>query len=637
MIDHQDSSKAKIAPLAALTIGAVGVVFGDIGTSPLYAFREALGQTAGGGIDAAEILGVLSLMIWALILVVTVKYVSFLMRADNNGEGGVLSLMALAKRATGGWKSVIALGAVGAALFYGDAIITPALSVLSAVEGLRTLPGLDSALSERSIMDIALAILVGLFAIQSRGTANVSRLFGPVCAIWFLTIGALGLLHLYDAPSILLAFNPSLGVSFLLQHGMTGLFVLGAVFLTVTGAEALTADMGHFGRLPIKLGWFLLVFPSLVLNYLGQGAFALAQLGEATAAGKAFANADWFFLMAPEPVRPWVVVIATLATIIASQAVITGAYSLTQQAISLGLLPRLKILQTSEEHFGQIYVPVINWLLLAGVAVLIIQFRTSTSMAAAYGIAVTGTMVATTCLAFIVLWKLWNWRLASALAFIAPFLLLDLFFFGANILRVVEGGWVPLVIASIIGLLIHIWVKGKIFLSRETHWNSVGMIDLAKALSARPPRRVEGTAVFLTSEPEVAPVALLHNLKHNRILHNQNIILTVRTVTRPRVDESERVSVTPIDENFSQVEITYGYMEVADVPSDLYRTGKVLSDRGGTSFFVGRNMLSPSRDVGLPFWQDLIFIFLHKNASDPTVYYNIPINRVIEMGSRVEV
>jgi len=637
MIDHQDSSKAKIAPLAALTIGAVGVVFGDIGTSPLYAFREALGQTAGGGIDATEILGVLSLMIWALILVVTVKYVSFLMRADNNGEGGVLSLMALAKRATGGWKSVIALGAIGAALFYGDAIITPALSVLSAVEGLRTLPGLDTALDERSIMNIALAILVGLFVIQSRGTANVSRLFGPLCAIWFLTIGALGLVHLHDAPSILLAFNPSFAVSFLLQHGMTGLFVLGAVFLTVTGAEALTADMGHFGRLPIKLGWFVLVFPSLVLNYLGQGAFALAQLRSANAAGKTFANADWFFLMAPEPVRPWVVVIATLATIIASQAVITGAYSLTQQAISLGLLPRLKILQTSEEHFGQIYVPVINWLLLAGVAVLIIQFRTSTSMAAAYGIAVTGTMVATTCLAFIVLWKLWNWHLTAALAFITPFLLLDLFFFGANILRIVEGGWVPLVIASIIGLLIHIWVKGKMFLSTETHWNSVPMIDLAKALNARPPKRVEGTAVFLTSDPEVAPVALLHNLKHNRILHNQNIILTVRTVTRPRVDDSERVSVSAIDENFSQVEITYGYMEVADVPSDLYRTGKVASDRGGTSFFVGRNMLSPSRDVGLPFWQDLIFIFLHKNASDPTVYYNIPINRVIEMGSRVEV
>lgn len=637
MIDRQDTGKAKKAQLSALTIGAIGVVFGDIGTSPLYAFREALNQTATGGIGAAEIQGVLSLMIWALILVVTVKYVAFLMRADNNGEGGVLSLMALAKRATGGSRSVIALGAIGAALFYGDAIITPALSVLSAVEGLRTLPGLDTALSERSIMNIALAILVGLFAIQSRGTAKVSQLFGPVCAIWFVTIGGLGLIHLFDEPAILLAFNPSLGVNFLLQHGVTGLFVLGAVFLTVTGAEALTADMGHFGRLPIRLGWFLLVFPSLVLNYLGQGAFALAELRAAKAAGQSFANADWFFLMAPEDFRPWVVIIATLATIIASQAVITGAYSLTQQAISLGLLPRLKILQTSEEHFGQIYVPVINWLLLAGVAVLIVQFRTSTSMAAAYGIAVTGTMVATTCLAFVVLWKLWNWRLWYAAAFIAPFLLLDLFFFGANILRVVEGGWVPLVIAAIIAALIQIWVKGKAFLASQAHRDSIAMTDLANALSARPPRRVEGTAVFLTSEPDVAPVALLHNLKHNRILHSRNIVLTVRTVTRPRVDENDRIAVSPIDENFSRVDITYGYMEVADVPSDLYRTGKVPSDRGGTSFFVGRNMLSPSHDVGMPFWQDLIFIFLHRNASDPTVYYNIPINRVIEMGSRVEV
>lgn len=637
MSSRDGTSKVGKTELSALTIGAIGVVFGDIGTSPLYAFREALGQSATGGIDAAEIQGVLSLMIWALILVVTVKYVSFLMRADNNGEGGVLSLMALAKRATGGWQIVIVLGAIGAALFYGDAIITPALSVLSAVEGLRTLPGLDTVLGERSIMNIALAILIGLFAIQSHGTASVSRLFGPVCAIWFLTIGGLGLRHLFDEPAILLAFNPAAGVNFLLQHGMTGLFVLGAVFLTVTGAEALTADMGHFGRLPIRLGWFLLVFPSLILNYLGQGAFALAQLGAAHAEGRPFANADWFFLMAPESIRPWIVVIATLATIIASQAVITGAYSLTQQAISLGLLPRLKILQTSEEHFGQIYVPVINWLLLAGVALLIVQFRTSSSMAAAYGIAVTGTMVATTCLAFVVLWKLWNWRPLFAVAFITPFLTLDLFFFGANILRVVEGGWVPLVIASIIGMLIRIWVKGKGFLAKQAHWDSVTMEDLAKALAARPPRRVEGTAVFLTSEPDVAPVALLHNLKHNRVLHNQNIILTVRSVTRPRVDESERVSIQPIDGNFSQVNLTYGYMEVADVPSDLYRSGKVMSDSAGTSFFVGRNMLSPSHEIGLPFWQDLVFIFLHRNASDPTAFYNIPINRVIEMGSRVEV
>lgn len=637
MSSHDNVRQFRKLELSALTIGAIGVVFGDIGTSPLYAFREALAQSASGGIDASEIRGVLSLMLWALILVVTVKYVMFLMRADNNGEGGVLSLMALAKRATGGWPVVIALGAIGAALFYGDAIITPALSVLSAVEGLRTLPGLETSLSEHTIMYIALAILAGLFAIQSRGTASVSRLFGPVCAIWFVAIGAIGLIHIVDEPSILLAFNPALGVRFLLEHGLTGLFVLGAVFLTVTGAEALTADMGHFGRLPIRVGWFLLVFPALILNYLGQGAFALAQLGAAQAAGKPFVNADWFFLMAPEAIRAWIVVLATLATIIASQAVITGAYSLSQQAISLGLLPRLKILQTSEEHAGQIYVPVINWLLLAGVAILIVQFRTSSSMAAAYGIAVTGTMVITTCLAFVVLWKLWKWRPALAVAFITPFLALDLFFFGANILRVVEGGWVPLVIAAIIGMLIHIWVKGKAFLARQAHFDSVAMEDLAKALTARPPRRVEGTAVFLTSEPDVAPIALLHNLKHNRVLHNQNIILTVRSVTRPRVDESERVSVQPIDENFSAVSLTYGYMEVADVPNDLYRTGKVMSDRAGTSFFVGRNMLSPSHEIGLPFWQDLVFIFMHRNASDPTAYYHIPINRVIEMGSRVEV
>lgn len=634
-----DKSAAKLgkSQVSALTLGAVGVVFGDIGTSPLYAFREALAQSASGGIDASEILGVLSLMIWALILVVAVKYVLFLMRADNNGEGGVLSLMALAKRATGGWPLVITLGAIGAALFYGDAIITPALSVLSAVEGLRTLPGLGSSLSENSIVMISIGILICLFGIQSRGTARVSRLFGPVCVVWFVAIGWIGLIHIFDAPGILLAFNPASGIRFLLDHGIVGLFVLGAVFLTVTGAEALTADMGHFGRLPIRLAWFLLVFPALLLNYLGQGAFALTQLEASQAAGKAFANADWFFLMAPVSIRMWIVILATLATIIASQAVITGAYSLTQQAISLGLLPRLSILQTSEEHAGQIYLPVINWLLLVGVIVLIDQFRTSTAMAAAYGIAVTGTMVMTTALAFVVLWKLWRWRPLFAVAFIAPFMALDLIFFGANILRVIEGGWVPLVIAGIIGTVIHIWVKGRKFIADQTRKDSVSMVDLSKALAARPPRRVDGTAVFLTSDPDVAPVALLHNLKHNRILHSQNIILTVNTRTRPRVPEEERVDVIPIDDNFSRVTLTYGYMEAADIPTDLYKTGKVRSDRGGTSFFVGRNMLSPSHEIGLPFWQDLIFIFLHRNASDPTAFYHIPYNRVIEMGSRIEV
>jgi KUP system potassium uptake protein len=637
MSEHASTNAMSKAQLSALTIGAIGVVFGDIGTSPLYAFREALAQSAAGGIDASEILGVLSLMLWALILVVTVKYVMFLMRADNNGEGGVLSLMALAKRATGGWRSVIVLGAAGAALFYGDAIITPALSVLSAVEGLRTLPGLATSLSEHSIMFIATGILIGLFAIQSHGTASVSRLFGPICVIWFLAIGGIGLIHIFVEPSILLAFNPGYGVSFLMQHGVVGLFVLGAVFLTVTGAEALTADMGHFGLQPIRLGWFLLVFPALVINYLGQGAFALAQLEAAQAAGKAFANADWFFLMAPESIRMGIVILATLATIIASQAVITGAYSLTQQAISLGLLPRMKILQTSEDHAGQIYVPVINWLLLAGVILLIFEFRTSSSMAAAYGIAVTGTMVVTTCLAFVVLWKLWNWKRVWAVAFITPFLALDLFFFGANFLRVVEGGWVPLVIAAIIGLFIHIWVKGKNFIAEQSRKDNVAMGDIAKALAAREPRRVDGTAVFLTSNPDIAPVALMHNLKHNHVLHRQNIILTVNTVTRPHVGDEDRVSVTRIDENFSRVTLTYGYMETADVPTDLYQTGKVISDRAGTSFFIGRNTLTPSHEIGLPFWQDIILVFLHQNALNPTAFYHIPPNRVIELGSRITV
>ena len=432
--------------MLALTIGAIGVVFGDIGTSPLYAFREALAQSAADGIDPSEILGVLSLALWALILVVTVKYVLFLMRADNQGEGGVLALTALARRALGARSRIaLVLGAAGAALFYGDAIITPALSVLSAVEGLRTIPGAGDAIGEHTILFLTMGILVGLFMIQARGTAHVSKLFGPVCILWFVAIGGLGVWHIADEPTILRVFSPWYGAQFLASHGVTGLFVLGAVFLTVTGAEALTADMGHFGLAPIRLGWFFLVFPALTLNYLGQGAYALSALEAAAAAQPPFTNQDWFFLMAPDSFRPALVLLATLATIIASQAVITGAYSLTQQAIQLGLLPRLRIRQTSAAHSGQIYLPAINWLLLVGVLVLVIQFRTSSAMAAAYGIAVTGTMVVTTCLAYIVVRHCWNWSRPVAVAVMLPFLTLDLIFFGANILRVVEGGWMPLV------------------------------------------------------------------------------------------------------------------------------------------------------------------------------------------------
>ncbi len=621
----------------ALTVGALGVVFGDIGTSPLYAFRVALQQTDAGGIDRSEVLGVLSLAIWALILVVTVKYVLFLMRADNIGEGGVLSLMALAKRATGGSAIIIALGAAGAALFYGDAIITPALSVLSAVEGLRTVPSFDSFMTPDIILAITIAILIGLFAIQSRGTERVARLFGPVCIIWFLAIGALGMVHIFDDPAILMALSPSYAIELMATHGVTGLFVLGAVFLTVTGAEALTADMGHFGLQPIRRGWFYLAFPALALNYLGQGAFALHHLEAAQRAGTVFQNDDWFFLMAPHALRASLVILATFATIIASQAVITGAYSLTQQAIALGLLPRMTIRQTSEDHAGQIYVPVVNWLLLTGVLILIEGFQTSSAMAAAYGIAVTGTMVITTCLAFIVVRRLWNWPLWKACVVVLPMLALDLVFFGANILRVVEGGWVPLLVASTIGIVIMTWVRGRKLLAEIAGHDTVRLADLASALSARPPAHVDGTAIFLTSDPEAAPPALLHNLKHNKILHRANIILKVNIITRPRVTTEERLALSRIDDNFTRATLSYGYMETPDVPADLTADGRIGKSPGGMSYFIGRNAINARRQGGMPFWQDMIFIFLQHNASDPTAFFHIPHNRVIELGSQVEI
>lgn len=634
-------TSAPVAGTLALTIGAIGVVFGDIGTSPLYAFREALQQSAGNGIDAGEIIGVLSLALWALLLVVTVKYVLLLMRADNQGEGGVLALTALARRSMGPRAGVaLALGAVGAALFYGDAIITPALSVLSAVEGLRTLPTAHALIGPQGITAITVVILVALFFLQMRGTTRVSRLFGPVCVVWFLAIGGLGLIHIADEPGVLAAFNPAHAIRFVAGHGLVGLFVLGAVFLTVTGAEALTADMGHFGRFPVQLGWFVLVFPALVLNYLGQGAFALKSLEAAAAANQQFLNRDWFFEMAPLHGRWALVVLATFATIIASQAVITGAYSLTQQATQLGLLPRMRIRQTSADHSGQIYLPSINWMLLAGVLLLVIEFRTSSAMAAAYGIAVTGTMVVTSCLGYIVLRHHRRWPRWRALLLVVPFLALDLVFFGANILRVIEGGWLPLVVAALIGLLIMTWRRGRQIVSAFEARGSIPLADLAAALAKRPPERVEGTAVFLTANPANTPGALLHNLKHNKVLHERNLIVTVRTADRPLVSAAERVTIQRIDDNFSSVILTYGFMDTPDVPADL------ADRRGGTgagvnpmttSYFIGRNTLKPSADEGMPLWQDRIFMFLQRNASDPTDFLNIPPGKVLELGEQVTV
>ncbi len=621
--------------MTALTVGAIGVVFGDIGTSPLYAFREALGQAASDGLEYSEIIGVMSLMLWALIIVVTLKYVVFLMRADNDGEGGVLALLALAQRGTkrrGGL--VLALGATGAALFYGDAVITPSLSVLSAVEGMKTLPGIGALFTGPRIVLIALAILIGLFAIQSRGTAVVAKLFGPVCIVWFLSIAALGVIHIADGPGILAAFLPWHAIGFVANHGVLGLFVLGAVFLTVTGAEALTADMGHFGKRPIRMAWVVLVFPALALNYLGQGAFAIKVLEDANRTGHPFTNLDWFFLMIPDVLRWPMVLLATMATIIASQAVITGAFSLTQQAMQLGLLPRLSIRQTSEGHAGQIYVPSVNWLVLLGVVMLTLGFKTSSAMAAAYGIAVTGTMVITCCLAFIVTRRRWGWSLPLSLAVIIPFLTIDLVFFGANILRVVEGGWVPLTIAAGILLVIWTWVRGRRIVGDLEFDSALPMADMAAALTRRPPERVAGTAIYLTAHADLTPHALLHNLKHNHVLHRHNFITTVRTLQKPYCDPAERLRIERIDDNFAMIELRYGFMERPDVREDLIRTGNVVPGAKLASFFIGRNSYSLSAEQGMPMWQDVLFLALHRNAADPTDYFNIPPNRVIELGAQ---
>jgi KUP system potassium uptake protein len=622
----------------ALTVGALGVVFGDIGTSPLYAFREALAQTAAHGVGRPEILGVLSLALWALILIVTIKYVMFLMRADNEGEGGVLSLMALAQKAAQRRTLVLfTLGALGAALFYGDSVITPAISVLSAVEGLKTIPSISSHIDTPEILIISVGILTGLFLIQSKGTAKVAGFFGPVCILWFLVIALIGLMHVKDDWSVLAAINPVYGVKFVATHGFVGLLALGAVFLTVTGAEALTADMGHFGRKPIQTGWLFLVFPALLLNYFGQGALALSALEKARIGHHAFQNGDWFFLMAPGVLRAPLVVLATLATIIASQAVITGAFSLTQQAIQLGLLPRMDIRQTSGEQAGQIFIGRINGLLFVGVLFMALAFRNSSALAQAYGIAVTGTMVVTTCLAWLVARHVWKWRASLAALAIAPFLALDLTFFGANALRIVEGGWVPLMLAAALCLLMWTWVRGSKLLLKKVGRQSMAVCDLLDAINPASVFRAPGTAVFLSSDPDVAPVALMHNLKHNKVLHQQNVIVTVKSTTAPYVSEHDRLSITWPKPDLAKVVLNYGYMESPNVPKALLggRSRGLKVDTLSTSYFLSRRTLVRSAHSELPMWQERLFTFLAKNATDPTTYFHIPAGRAVEMGAQV--
>jgi KUP system potassium uptake protein len=612
----------------ALTLGSIGVVFGDIGTSPLYAFRAAVTDAARGEeVSRIMVLGVLSMILWALFIVVTAKYVLLLLRADNNGEGGTLSLMALGQRALGRRSLfLLSLGVVGASMFIGDSMITPAISVLSAVEGLK----LAAPALEHYVVPLTISILVVLFAVQSRGTARVATAFGPIMVVWFTTLGVLGLIHIADDPSVLWAINPVYAVQFLLSHGTIGLVTLGAVFLAVTGGEALYADLGHFGRKPIQAGWLYFVLPSLLLNYFGQGALVLSNPA---------AIENSFYRMVPDVLLLPMVVLATAATVIASQAVITGAYSLTRQAIQLGLLPRFEVRYTSESHAGQIYLPRVNTLLLIGVMFLVLMFRTSDNLASAYGIAVSTTMVADGIMGFVVIWKLWNWRAATAAALIMPLVTVDVAFFSANLLKLLEGAWVPLLFGAAMAVTIWSWRRGSAILADKNRRTEVPLDSLISSLEKRPPHIVKGTAVFLTSDPNFAPTALLHNLKHNKVLHEHNVVLTIETAQTPRVSLADRVKMEKVSDKFAKVRLRFGFMESPNVPKALAIARKLgwQFDIMSTSFFVSRRSLKVSAQSGMPRWQDRLFIMLSRSANDAIDYFQIPTGRVVEVGTQVTI
>lgn len=612
----------------ALTVGCVGVVYGDIGTSPLYAFREAVVAAQGNGLVTHEIvLGVLSLIVWSLIIVVTLKYIVLLLRMDNNGEGGTLSLTALAFRAVGRRAgAVLMLGVVGAAMFYGSSLITPALSVLSAVEGLKV----ATPAFEPYVLPITIALLVALFAVQSRGTGNVAVLFGPITMIWFVAIAVTGAMHIADDPGVIAAINPYYAIMFVASNGLIGLITLGAVFLVVTGSEALYADLGHFGRKPVQVAWFYLVLPALLLNYFGQGALVLAH-------PEAIENP--FYRLVPEILLLPMVGLATAATVIASQAVITGAYSITHQAIQLGLLPRLEIRHTSAALYGQIYMPRVNVLLLIGVLLLVGLFRTSSDLAGAYVLAVAATSLSATLLAFVVVWKMWRWKPWAAALLISPFAITDGTFLVASLMKLGEGAWLPVMFGGVVVLIMTTWRRGTGILLQKTRRTEVPLESLVNNLEKRPPHVVPGTAVFLTSDPDFAPTALLHNLKHNKVLHEHNVILTIIFADTPRVAESERVTITPVSNLFSRVALKYGFMDEPNVPKALAIARKHgwTFDIMSTSFFLSRRAIKVAAHSGMPKWQDQLFIGLAKSATDATDFFQIPTGRVMEVGTQVTV
>ena len=610
-----------------LVLGCIGVVYGDIGTSPLYALRESLHGARWDGKSPEEVVGIVSLLLWTLVLIVTVKYVLLVMRADNRGEGGTLSLVALVQQAMKkrpGW--LIGIGVVGISLFFGDAMITPAMSVLSAIEGM----AIVAPSFAPYVVPATLGIIIGLFLFQAQGTERVSILFGPVMVVWFLTMAGLGLWHLGDNSQILAALNPAHAVEFLARHRLGSFLVLGSVFLAVTGGEALYADMGHFGRRPIRIAWAVLVFPALTISYLGQGAFVLNHPEAMT---------DPFFLMAPKPLLLPLVILATAATVIASQAVISGAFSMMQQAVQMGLLPRLEIRHTSETQHGQIYMPKVNTILMLAVIGLVAAFGSSTKLASAYGIAVSGDMVITSILLFVLLSRAWKWPIPVVAGIIAPILLVELLFLAANLLKLIDGGYVPVLIASTMCLLIWSWVRGTHHVKRKASDSAISLVKLIAMLDKSKPMSVPGTAVFLTQDPDTAPSALLHNLKHNRVLHGQNFIVTVKVANIPIVSDDKKIVMERLSEKFVRVIMTFGYMETPNVPRalSLARKRGEKFDIMTTSFFLNRRTFRSARHQGLPFWQERIFISLSKSAADATAFYCLPSNRVVEMGQQMAI
>ena len=619
------SHERQLLPLA---LTALGVVYGDIGTSPLYAMRECFFGSHSVPPTQDNVLGVLSLIIYSLLLVISLKYVAIVMRADNHGEGGILALTALlpARDGPGGRTPVLVLlGIFGAALLYGDGMITPAITVLSAIEGLNV----ATPVFEQYVVPITVAILIGVFAIQRHGTARIGRLFGPVMLLWFAVIAVLGVGWLMTAPVVLTAVDPRHAVAFFQEHGWHGVAVLGAVFLVVTGGEALYADMGHFGKRPIRLAWFALVLPALVLNYFGQGALLI---------GNPAAAANPFFLMAPGWLLLPMVVLATFAAIIASQALISGAFSLTQQAVQLGYSPRMAIDHTSSAEAGQIYVPQVNWALMVATLAIVIGFKTSSSLAAAYGIAVTLTMIITALLLHTVAIERWKWPKALVFGITGLFLSVDLLFFGANALKIAQGGWLPLVIGGLIFTLMTTWKTGRRVVANRLSARSEPLDAFLARLEDHPPARVPGTAVFMTAQPSGTPPALAHNLRYNKVLHEHVVTLLVKTMPWPYVEEDERVSIKPMGDGIFDVTLYFGFMDDVDVPVAL-RLAQLEGlplDSDDTTYFLGRETLIPTDSPGMALWREHLFVLMARNAMRATGFFRLPPERVVELGVQVE-